>query len=58
MPGDGFVFCGWSVSSVKSATYTFTMPNEPVEVIAYFASVTALEKYITVNNLISKDEAK
>ncbi len=58
VPGEGSVFCGWSVPSVKSATYTFTMPNEPVEVIAYFADATVLEKYITANDLISKDEAK
>ena len=56
-PDEGYVFCGWDVPSV-TATHTFTMPEEAVTVTAYFASATALEKYIAKNNLMSKDEAK
>ncbi|MBR5592073.1 MAG: leucine-rich repeat domain-containing protein [Kiritimatiellae bacterium] len=57
MPAEGYVFCGWSESSAKSATYTFTMPEKPVEIIAYFAPKAAVDTYVTMNNLMIKEEA-
>jgi hypothetical protein len=58
MPNEGAVFCGWDVASATTDTHTFTMPENVVKVTAYFASGTALEKYITKTTLMSKDEAK
>ena len=57
-PNEGSVFCGWDVASVTTDMHAFTMPEEAVKVTAYFASGTALEKYVTKTNLMSKDEAK
>lgn len=57
-PNEGSVFCGWDVASTTTDTHTFTMPEEAVKITAYFASGTALEKYVTKTNLMSKDEAK
>ncbi len=34
------------------------MPEEAVTVTAYIASATALDKYVTKTNLMTKDEAK
>lgn len=57
-PVEGFVFCGWSDSSAKSATYTFTMPERAVSLTAYFAPEVAVNAYVKTNDLMSKDEAK
>ena len=56
-PNEGFVFCGWSEPSAKSATYSFTMPEKAVSLTAYFAPKAAVTAYVAMNNLMSKDEA-
>ena len=56
-PNKGFVFCGWSEPSAKSATYSFTMPEKAVSLTAYFAPKAAVIAYVAMNNLMSKDEA-
>lgn len=39
-PNEGSVFLGWSAPySKESATFSFSMPSEDVEIIAYFATV-------------------
>ncbi|MBR4945443.1 MAG: hypothetical protein IKZ27_00410, partial [Kiritimatiellae bacterium] len=48
--------CGWSVPSVKSRKYTFTMPEMNTEVVAYFADATIVENYVKINGLLTKDE--
>ena len=56
--GEEAVFCGWSVPSVKSRKYTFTMPEMNAEVVAYFADATIVENYVNINGLLTKDELK
>ncbi len=56
-PNDGAVFCGWDVASATTDTYTFTMPEEAVEVTAYFASATALDKYVAREKLLTPAQA-
>lgn len=56
--GEGAVFCGWSVPSVKSARYVFTMSEANREVIAYFADATMVETYINTYDLLTYEELK
>ena len=56
-PNDGAVFCGWSTTPVTaSKTYTFTMPEEAVNLTAYFAPAVAVESYVSGNNLKTEAE--
>ena len=56
-PNEGSVFCGWNVVSATTDKHTFTMPEEAVEVIAYFASATALDKYVAREKLLTPAQA-
>ena len=56
-PNEGAVFCGWDVASATTDTHTFTMPEEAVEVTAYFASATALDKYVAREKLLTPAQA-
>lgn len=60
---DGLVFCGWNTTpAVMTETYTFTMPEESLDLVAYFAPEQAVNQaiahHLAANELISKDEIK
>lgn len=57
-PNDGAVFCGWDIASATTDTHTFTMPEGAVNVTAYFASGTALEKYVAREQLLTPTQAE
>ena len=57
-PNEGSLFCGWDVASATTDTYTFTMSEEVVNVTAYFASATALDKYVASEELLTPAEAE
>ncbi len=57
-PGDNYIFFGWNSTPISMATtYTFTMPAEAMNVMAYFTPEAAMNAYLEAKQLMPKDKA-
>ncbi len=62
---EGYTLCGWSkdpdewyTGEGEAFTFTFTMPNSGMNVLAYFTSTVALDRHVQANALMTKEAAK